>query len=360
MPSKWVKAKTAADCPCVSACTVSASTHALELPLLEHAEELGLGGERHVADLVEQERAAVGLFEQARLAALAGAGEGAVHVAEQDRLDQLGGHGRTVDGDERLMRPGAAAVDRLGEELLAGPRLPEDPDRRVAGRGPAGQVKRSLHSPALGDDVGPGVPDRLAASGFLNPPLVPGRRPVVAEAQAELPGDRDPHGAGPRGMVHGTDVGPAGLHHLPTGGVQRPQGCGIGAAVGQYAHQVAALPVEDQRLAPCHLGNQRQGGLEGGSQLRLPGHAVPVGGRQDILSQGQGPGVRTGVALGRAQQGLAGEGRPLAEFMHHALFRGQLAPLMVHRHDAHAAAVRHQRAAAGAVGDQRQRCDQRS
>ena len=39
------------------------------LPLLEHAQELGLRLERHVADLVEEERAAVGALDEARLVA---------------------------------------------------------------------------------------------------------------------------------------------------------------------------------------------------------------------------------------------------------------------------------------------------
>ena len=38
---------------------------ARELAVLEHAQQLGLHGRRHVADLVEEERAAVGLLEAA-------------------------------------------------------------------------------------------------------------------------------------------------------------------------------------------------------------------------------------------------------------------------------------------------------
>src|SRR6202035_1924880 len=62
---------------------------ALELALLEHAEELGLELERHFADLVEKERASVGELD-APEAPLERARERAALVAEQLHLDQGG------------------------------------------------------------------------------------------------------------------------------------------------------------------------------------------------------------------------------------------------------------------------------
>ena len=59
-----------------------------ELARLQHAQQAGLRLERHVADLVEEQRAALGLLEAADLARV-GAGEGALLVAEQLALDQL-------------------------------------------------------------------------------------------------------------------------------------------------------------------------------------------------------------------------------------------------------------------------------
>ena len=63
-------------------------THAVELALRQHAQEPGLQGRRHVADLVEEQRAAVGLLEAAA-AQLGGTGERALLVAEQFRLQQV-------------------------------------------------------------------------------------------------------------------------------------------------------------------------------------------------------------------------------------------------------------------------------
>ena len=66
---------------------------ALELALLEDAEQLGLRVGRQLADLVEEDGAAVGQLEAAD-APGDGAGEGAFLVAEQLALDQAGRAGR--------------------------------------------------------------------------------------------------------------------------------------------------------------------------------------------------------------------------------------------------------------------------
>jgi hypothetical protein len=66
------------------------------LVVLEHAQELGLETRAHVADLVEEERAAVGALEQAALGR-DGSGEGAAHVAEQLALEQALRDRRAVD-----------------------------------------------------------------------------------------------------------------------------------------------------------------------------------------------------------------------------------------------------------------------
>src|SRR5262249_24369668 len=74
---------------------------ALDLSFLEHAQDLGLRLSAHVADLVEKNGAAVGLFELAHLL-LGGACEGSFLMAEQLALDQLLWYGRAVHLDEPL------------------------------------------------------------------------------------------------------------------------------------------------------------------------------------------------------------------------------------------------------------------
>ena len=103
-----------------------------EGPVLEHVEQLGLERQRHLADLVQEDGAAVGLLEAAELPAF-GAREGPALVAEQLALQQVARHRRAVDLDERPVPPRRRAVQRLGDHLLAHPRLAEDEGRHVGG-----------------------------------------------------------------------------------------------------------------------------------------------------------------------------------------------------------------------------------
>src|SRR5690606_4834555 len=80
-----------------------------------------------LADLVEEERPAVGLADEA--AALAHAGVRVVaRVAEELGVDEAGGEGRGVAGDERAVGPGAEGVEGAGGELLADARGAGDED----------------------------------------------------------------------------------------------------------------------------------------------------------------------------------------------------------------------------------------
>ena len=84
-----------------STLTGSVAADALDDALLQHAQEPDLHGGRRVADLVEEDRPAVGLLEAAR-AAPARAGERALLVAEQLALDE-------PLGDARRGSPGRTA-----------------------------------------------------------------------------------------------------------------------------------------------------------------------------------------------------------------------------------------------------------
>ena len=93
----------------------------------------------HVADFVEEDRAAVGLLELADLL-LGRAGERALLVAEQLRLDQLLGNRGAVDLHEPLAAAQAVAVDRARDQLLAGAALAEQQDGGVGRRGALDRV----------------------------------------------------------------------------------------------------------------------------------------------------------------------------------------------------------------------------
>ena len=58
------------------------TTDTIECSLLQQAQEMALLVDRQIADLVEEHRAVLGLFDEAAVAAV-GTGEGAAFVAEQ-------------------------------------------------------------------------------------------------------------------------------------------------------------------------------------------------------------------------------------------------------------------------------------
>src|SRR5690606_14975540 len=105
----------------------------LELVLLEEAQQLDLDRRRDLADLVEEQRAAIGELEPPVLARHR-AGEAALLVAEQLALEQRLGERGAVQLDERTGDARRALVERVRDELLAGPALAGDQDRRTARR----------------------------------------------------------------------------------------------------------------------------------------------------------------------------------------------------------------------------------
>ena len=94
------------------------ATDAVELAVAEHAQQTRLQVEGHVADLVEKQRAAVGLLEAAAAHGLR-AGEGAALVAEQFALQQVLRDRRGVDGHERPAGARAVLVQRARHQFLA-------------------------------------------------------------------------------------------------------------------------------------------------------------------------------------------------------------------------------------------------
>ena len=102
--------------------SVSLAAHALELALLQHAQEGDLDRRRQLADLVEEDRASGRQLEPAP-PPFQGTREGPPLVAEQLRGDEPLRQGRTVDLHQGAPGPRRACVDRAGDELLAGPGL---------------------------------------------------------------------------------------------------------------------------------------------------------------------------------------------------------------------------------------------
>src|SRR6185369_2018692 len=100
---------------------------AVDLVLLQDAEQLRLERQLELADLVEENRTAARELELAELPRDR-ARERAALVTEELALEQLARKRRAVDRDERLLAARAARVDVSREKLLAGPALALDQD----------------------------------------------------------------------------------------------------------------------------------------------------------------------------------------------------------------------------------------
>ncbi len=130
----------------------AAGADAEHLPLLEDAEQLDLDRHGQVADLVEEDGAALGRLEEAR-AGLERPGERALLVAEELALEEGLGEGRAVDREERAPRPRRGAVEGAGQHVLADARLAEDEDREEPLRGAAGLLVEGAHGGLAHDNV---------------------------------------------------------------------------------------------------------------------------------------------------------------------------------------------------------------
>ena len=117
---------------------------AVVLAVGEHAQQAHLQIGRHVADLVEEQRAALGLLEATAARGLR-AGERAALVTEQLGLEQVLRNRRRVDRDERPRRAGAVPVQRTGDQLLARTRFAGDQHGDVRLREPPDGAKHFLH-----------------------------------------------------------------------------------------------------------------------------------------------------------------------------------------------------------------------
>ncbi len=89
-----------------------------------------MGGRRHIADFVEKERAAVGLFKFAD-ALICGAGKCPALMAEQFALEKLLGYGGAIDRKKGLLAAVAMMINGAGDEFLAGAAFTGDQGSRI-------------------------------------------------------------------------------------------------------------------------------------------------------------------------------------------------------------------------------------
>src|ERR1043165_5627841 len=142
---------------------------AAEAFLLEHLQQAGLNLRVHVADLVEEHRAAMRDFEQPLLRRY-GPGERALLVAEELRLQELARDAGAIEIDERFAGAAAAVVDPARQHGLAGAGLAVDEDRAVGAQDGVGLRAQLRDRVALAEErIDPAPLGRLRAGHDLLP-----------------------------------------------------------------------------------------------------------------------------------------------------------------------------------------------
>jgi len=109
------------------------AAQALNLALLQGAQQFRLQIERQLAHLIEKERAFVRQLQAADFARN-GAGKRALLVAEQLALQQAGGNGRAIQLDKGALAARAQAMDGARQQFFAGSRLALDEHGGIGGR----------------------------------------------------------------------------------------------------------------------------------------------------------------------------------------------------------------------------------
>ncbi len=124
----------------------------VEMAVGQHPQQTGLQLGRHVADLVEEQRAALGLLEAALPAGLRPR-EGPALVAEEFRLEQVARDRCSVDGDEGATGARTVAVQCACDQLFAAAGLAGDQHRGVRLRQPADGAEHLLHRGCLAEHL---------------------------------------------------------------------------------------------------------------------------------------------------------------------------------------------------------------
>ena len=133
---------------------LAATADSLHRPFLEHAQQLHLHVGGHVADLVEEEGAALRFLELALMLRV-GASEGAFLMAEKDGFEQIARDRPAIHGDERRGGATAGGVDGAGDDFLAAARRAGEQDGGIAGRDLGDEGAKRRRS-------GRGADDRIA------------------------------------------------------------------------------------------------------------------------------------------------------------------------------------------------------
>src|SRR5262249_10234438 len=128
------------------------SADAPHLAVLNHAKELRLHRKRHLRDLIQEQRSAVGRFEETHTWPVRSR-KRAAHVAEKRALEQGFRDRSAIFSDKRERLTRAEFVDRARDELLPGTAFAANEYGKIRSGDAPHQREDVAHRVALGDDA---------------------------------------------------------------------------------------------------------------------------------------------------------------------------------------------------------------
>ena len=136
------------------------TTDAVVSAVAQHTQQTGLQVKGHVADFIEEQRAALGLFKAATAHGLR-AREGTTFVPEELALQQIFGNGSRVDGNKRAfvarVATGRVFVQSTRHQFFARATLAGDHHGHIALAQTANGAKHILHGGRLAQHFGRGI-----------------------------------------------------------------------------------------------------------------------------------------------------------------------------------------------------------
>ena len=123
-----------------------------DFSLFQYSQQFDLCGYRHVADFVQKQRPAVGIFKGSD-AIRHRIGVSPLYVAKKLAFHQVLGNGPGIQRHNAFVFSGAVLVDRLSDQLLARTALAGDQNRGVRGCQPFYPIDDRLHLVADVDDA---------------------------------------------------------------------------------------------------------------------------------------------------------------------------------------------------------------
>src|SRR5207248_2306466 len=125
----------------------------INLAFLQGAQKLDLHVEPQLADLIEEEGAAVGFLKLSEMF-VARPGERPLLMTEEDAFDQVFGYRAAIERDERFAGALGTALNGAGNELLADARFAFDQDGDSGLRRALAQANHLAHREALANEIG--------------------------------------------------------------------------------------------------------------------------------------------------------------------------------------------------------------